>query len=104
MEIVYQAPLLNGICNILSILLGLIALGFGVHSVSRKGCLICCSVSLGSCGLSLLLQLAELNRLSVLADWSAIQDTLGARVWAGTVLMAACLLLNLFPLLVNRKA
>lgn len=103
MDITYQAPFLNGIFNILSILLGLAALVFATHSLQVKGCLICATVSGGCCGLALLLQLAELNRLATISDSAAIYDTVHARVLAGAALLILCTALNVLALLRGRK-
>lgn len=89
--------------NILSLLFGLAAIIFAIHSVQVKGCLICCTASGGLCGLSLLLQLADLDRLSQIMDSSAIYDTTHARVFAGMVLLALVLGLNILALLRGRK-
>lgn len=103
MAIVYQAPFLNGFFNIASILLGLAALVFAVHSLQVRGCLICCTVSGACCGLALLLQLAELDRLAGIMDSSAIYDTVHARVIAGAVLLILITALNVLALLRGRK-
>lgn len=89
--------------NLASILLGLAAIVFAVHSIQVKGCLICCTVGLGTTGLSLLCQLLELKRLAGIGDFAAIDDTLGARCFAAGVLLAAVLILNLCALLRGRK-
>ena len=89
--------------NIASILLGLGALVFSVHSLQVKGCLTCCTLSGGFCGLALLLQLVQLDRLVNIADISAIYDTLHARVLAGVLLLTVCTILNILALLRGRK-
>jgi len=89
--------------NIASILLGLAALVFSIHSLQVKGCLTCCTLSGSLCGLSLLLQLAELDRLLKIADTAAIYDTLHARVLAGIALLTICTVLNVLALLRGRK-
>ena len=89
--------------NIASILLGLAALIVSIHSLQVKGCLTCCTLSGSLCGLSLLLQLAELSRLVNIEDISAIYDTTHARVLAGTLLLLVCTALNVLALLRGRK-
>ena len=89
--------------NILSILLGIAALVFAIHALQVKGCLICCTASLGCCGGALLCQLWELNRLARILDAAAIYDTLRARCLAGTVLLALTFGLHLAALLRGRK-
>ena len=103
MDIVYQAPYLNGLYNIVSILLGLAALVFAIHAFQVKGCLICCTAGLGCCGISLLCQLLELNRLAGIGDWAAIEDTIGARVLAAGVLLVLSLGIQTAALLRGRK-
>ena len=89
--------------NVLSLVLGLVSLVFAVHAVQVKGCLICCTASLGTCGGALLCQLLELNRLAEILDASAIYDTVRARCLAGMVLLGFNLLLHLLALLRSRK-
>lgn len=75
--------------NIVSIVLGLVSLAFAVHAFQVRGCLICCTGSLLTCGLALVCQLGELYRLTELGDMAAVYDTAYAR------LLAACALLVL---------
>ena len=89
--------------NIASILLGLAALAFSIHSLQVKGCLTCCTLSGSCCALSILLQLAELDRLAAIGDTAAIYDTTHARVLAGTALLLACTVLNILALLRGRR-
>ena len=103
MEIVYSSTSAAYVLNLTSILLGLAAIVFAIHSVQVKGCLICCTASLGLGGISVLCQLYELQRLSGIGDWAAIEDTLGARCFAGAILLAVLLILNIAALLRGRK-
>ena len=89
--------------NLLSLILGIAALVFAIHSVQVKGCLICCTAGLGCCAISLLCQLLELNRLAGIRDWSAIDDTIGARVLAAGVLLVLSLGIQTAALLRSRK-
>ena len=75
--------------NLSSFVLGMVSLAFAVHAFRVRGCLLCCTGSLLSCGLALVLQLGEVYRLTLLGDTAAIYDTVPAR------LMAACILLGL---------
>ena len=103
MDIVYQAPFLSGLFNILSILLGICALVFAAHSLQVRGCLTCCTLS-GLCtSASLLFQLLELDRLAKIMDSSAIYDTTHARVLAAATLLTLCTLLNIWALLRGRN-
>ena len=91
------------ILNLASILLGLAAIVFAVHSLQVRGCLICCTISGGVTGLSLLCQLWQLNQLAGIGDWAAIEDTLGARCFAAAALLGIVLILNIAALLRSRK-
>ena len=103
MEIVYQAAYSDYILNLSSILLGLAAIVFAIHSLQVKGCLICCTASLGMCGISILCQLFELKRLARIGDWAAVEDTLGARCFAGAGLLAVLLILHIAALVRGRN-
>lgn len=89
--------------NIASILLGIAAMVFAVHSWQVRGCLICCTLSGATCGLSLLCQLLELYRLVRMDDVSALLDTVHARVIAGAVLLVAVVVTNVLTLLQERS-
>ena len=103
MEIVHSSTSAPYLLNLTSILLGLAAIVFAIHSIHVKGCLICCTASLGLGGISVLCQLFELQRLAGIGDWAAIEDTLGARCFAGAILLAVLLILNIAALLRSRK-
>ena len=89
--------------NLLSIFLGLVSLGFAVHALRVRGCLICCTVGFGTCGGALVCQLVELRRLADIGDVSAIYDTVQARALAAGVLLALNLALHTAALLRGRK-
>ena len=89
--------------NILSLTLGAASLIFAVHALQVRGCLLCCTVSFGTCGGALLCQLLELYRLVQIPDTAAIYDTLRARCLAAAVLLTLNLLLHLAALLRGRQ-
>ena len=89
--------------NLASILLGIAAIVFAIHSVQVKGCLICCIASLSLCCISILCQLFQLKRLAAIGDWAAIEDTIGARCFAAVVLLSMVMILNIAALLRGRK-
>ena len=89
--------------NIFSLLLGVVSLVFAFHAFRVKGCLICCSVSLVSCGGALLCQIAELYRLVRLGDTAAIYDTAHARLIAACVLLGVTADLHPCALIRGRK-
>lgn len=84
--------------NLLSLLLGLVSWGLGAAAVIRPGIRWISAVSLLSCCVSLLLQLAEVHRLTELGDWSALMDTMDAVLAAAILLMAVTAVLNLIAL------
>lgn len=96
MEIAYTAP--TYYWNVLSIVLGIAAIVFAIHSIHVKGCLTCCTLGFGCCAGALLTQLIELQRLAEIRDFSAIEDTLHARCLAAGALLFAVLALNLIAL------
>ena len=89
--------------NILSLLLGLAALVFAVHSVQVRGCLICSTVSGFCCSASLLCQLLDNDRIARIEDVAAMLDTAHARVVCGAVLLIVCTGLNVIALLRSKK-
>ena len=89
--------------NLASIGLGLLALGLGFAAISRKGSALPVCFSLTACCFSLLGQLVELRYLTVIGDWAAVEDTVGARVFAAVFLLTLTLFLNLIALLRGRK-
>lgn len=84
--------------NLLSLLLGLVSWGLGAAAVIRPGIRWTSAVSLLSCCVSLLVQLAEVHRLTELGDWSALMDTMDAVLAAAILLMAVTAVLNLIAL------
>lgn len=84
--------------NLLSLLLGLVSWGLGAAAVIRPGIRWTSAVSLLSCCVSLLLQLAEVHRLTELGDWSALMDTMDAVLAAAILLMVVTAVLNLIAL------
>ena len=89
--------------NLLSIVLGTVSLVFALHAFQVRGCLICCTGSLVSCGLSLLCQLGELYRLVCIGDMAAVYDTVRARFLAGSVLLGLTAALHLWALIRGKK-
>ena len=61
--------------NLLSLLLGIAALVFALHSIQVKGCLICSTLSGACCSASLLCQLVDNDRIARMEDIAAILDT-----------------------------
>ena len=91
------------VCNLLSLFLGLLALGFAIHSVYKKLCPVCSFLSFGCCGGALLSQLLEIRRRVEISDWSALMDTMDAVIFAAAGLLVLTALLNGLALVRNRK-
>ena len=89
--------------NLLSLCMGFAAIFCSVGSLKRKGSLLLCSMSGFLCGMSLLCQLIDTERLSKFLDVSAIYDTAHGRVVAGAVLLTVVSILNLAALLRNKN-
>ena len=89
--------------NLLSLVLGIAALAFALHSIRVKGCLACCSISGFSCSAALLCQLLDNDRIARLEDISAMLDTAHARVVCAAALLAACTGLNVLALVRSRR-
>ena len=89
--------------NIAAVVLGLVSLAFAFHAFQVRGCLICCTASLVSCGLALVCQLGEVYRLVLIGDASAIYDTAHARLLAACCLLGLNVGLHLIALIRSRK-
>ena len=86
--------------NILSLVLGLAAWVLPVvYLMVWKHRTALCGGSLACCALSLYFQLREILRRTELADFAAIDDTIGGICLCATVLLAATLTLNAIALL-----
>ena len=88
--------------NLLSVFLGFTGLFFGFRAFRKGAGAACCAVSLGACGGALLCQLAEMYRLTVIGDTSAIYDTARARLLAAACLLGLTLGLQLLALVRRR--
>lgn len=86
--------------NLGSILLGLIAWLLPlVYLAAGKRRGLFCGSSFALCALSLYLQLREVLHRAGIGDFSAIEDTIGAVVFAATVLLITTAVLNALTLL-----
>lgn len=94
------------IYNIGSIILGLVAWGFGGLAITRKNIRVsyaCSTTSFGMCIISLLFQLLEVgNRVSI-EDLSAIYDTINAVIMAAAILIIITFVLNVIALIRARQ-
>ena len=93
------------LCMIGSLLLGLLAWALPMAGMAAgKKPMPLCAGSFALCGLSLLLQLFYIRHLCAIRDFSAIDDTIGAVVFAAEILLAITGILNAVSLLIERKS
>lgn len=85
--------------NVLSLLSGILAWVLGLTAIVRRGCRLCSGLSYSCCGSALFFQLLQVQRLAALRDWSALEDTIAAVVFAAGVLLGVTVLLNFLALL-----
>lgn len=88
--------------NVLSLALGILTLGFSIHSIRVRFCPTCCILSFTCCCGALLGQLLEVRRRVEISDWSALMDTMDAVIFAAVVLFVLTVLLNLLALLIKK--
>ncbi len=82
--------------NIASLLFGLVAWALPISTiVTRRYRAVYPSVSFGLCSVSLLCQLMQVQNLVRKQDWSALEDTQYAVVFAGIVLLMVNLVANI---------
>ena len=89
--------------NILSLLLGMAAIVFAVHSIRVRGCLVCCTLSGVCCSSALLCQLVDNDQISRLPDVAAMLDTAHARVVCAAILLTVCTALNVAAVIRSRN-
>lgn len=93
-----------GLLNIGSLLLGLAAWVLPVAAmVCRQKPSLLCAASFSLCSLSLLLQICYTQYLVTIRDWSAIEDTHYAVVFAAAVLLSVTAILNLAAWMINKR-
>lgn len=93
-----------GLLNIGSLLMGLAAWALPVAAmVSRQRPALLGAASFSLCSLSLLLQICYTQHLVTLRDWSAMEDTHYAVVFAAAVLLSVTAVLNLAAWLSFRR-
>ena len=89
--------------NILSLVLGIAAIVFAIHSIRVRGCLACCTLSGVCCSSALLCQLVDNDRIARLTDVAAMLDTAHARAVCAAVLLTVCTALNVVAVIRSRK-
>lgn len=85
--------------NVLSLAAGILAWVLGLAAIIRRGSRLCSGLSYSCCGAALLFQLLQVRHLVTLRDWSALEDTIAAVVFAAAVLLCVTVLLNFLSLL-----
>ena len=92
-----------GLLNIGSLILGLAAWGMPVAALTaRRNPAPFCAASCGLCCFSLFFQILYPQHLVAIRDWSAMEDTHGAVVFAALVLLAGTCLLNALALVLSK--
>lgn len=91
------------ILNLASLYAGLLALGLGFAAISKRGKPVLVFSSFSACVGALLCQLLEIWRRVAIRDFSAIEDTIGAVIFASGILLALTLFLNLVALIRGRN-
>ena len=95
--------------NPASFILGLVAWTLPVISLIRNKknlshhTVIFSTLSLSSCAISLYFQLLYTNHLVNISDWTAMMDTMGATLFAASVLLIITIILNLLLMLTSHK-
>ena len=85
--------------------MGLMAWALPVAALAgRKKPAVFCAGSFGLCCLSLLFQLLELRRRCAVGDFSAVDDTIGAVLFAAEVLLAVAAALNTAAFLAGKRS
>lgn len=85
--------------NIGSLVLGFAAWVIPLFAIGKKyRFALCCIGSLCCCGVSLFLQLLEVQNRVHINDWSALLDTIDAVVLAAVVLLCGVIVTNLIAL------
>ena len=86
--------------NILSLLLGIVAWSLPVMYLMRwKHREWFCCGSFGLCALAMYFQLREILKRARIGDFAAIEDTIGAVVFAASMLLIVTLILNALAML-----
>lgn len=97
-----------GWLNVGSLVLGLIAWILPIVAMTKyknhdkKDWMVLSMMSISACAISLFCQMVYHYYLVKIEDWSALMDTLGAVVFAATVLLSVTILLNVVTLILNR--
>lgn len=86
------------ICNIGSVVLGVIACTLACFAITRKQAHCYSVTSFSFCALSLLLQFFEIGNRVNAGDFSAIADTIRAVIIAAVVLVGTTVALNIIAL------
>ena len=91
------------ICNIGSVVLGVLACTLACFAISRKQAHRYSVVSFSFCALSLLLQFFEIGNRVNSGDFAAVADTIRAVILAAVVLVGTTIALNIIALARQKK-
>ena len=91
------------ICNIGSVVLGVIACTLACFAITRKQAHCYSVASFSFCALSLLLQFFEIGNRVNAGDFSAIADTIRAVIIAAVVLIGTTVALNVIAIVKEKK-
>lgn len=91
--------------NLGSLVLGLIAWILPVVSLTRytKNWVALSIMSISACAISLFLQIFNIYNRVKIEDWSALMDTMGAKVFIAAFLLIVTIILNVITLIVYRN-
>ena len=86
-----------------SLTLGVLAWGFGVAAIKSKQSPYRYSViSFSLCAVSLFFQFVQFGNLFEIRDFAAIEDTIGAVIFAAGVLVVVTIILNVIAIIRNQ--
>jgi len=91
--------------NLGSLVLGLIAWILPVVNLTRyaKNWVVLSIISISACAISLFLQIFNIYNRVKIEDWSALMDTMGAKVFITAFLLIVTIILNVITLIVYRN-
>ena|SRR5699024_8521542 len=93
-----------GLLNFGSLVLGLIAWILPVVNLTwyTKNWVALSIMSISACGISLFFQIFNIYNRVKIEDWSALMDTMGAKLFSAVFLLIVTIILNVITLIVYR--
>ena len=94
-----------GSINLGSLVLGLIAWILPVVNLTRytKNWVALSIMSISACAISLFFQIFNIYNRVKIEDWSALMDTMGAKVFIAAFLLIVTIILNVITLIIYRN-